>query len=276
MTDPQKRQPSSAGRGSDSRTPPRPGAHAPDGAGRAAAPEPGSARTLGALVDLVRRVTRADTASVASFSLEERTVTWKAASGFRTLKGAGEWRDFSTPLRGAGITRAAAAREIAVLEGVGVSEELPAGDFPLHSAEGVRTIAVAPLRARGEQLGALVVGFRSAHDFTGEERETLEGLAEMAALALDNARLLETVITGKKIWEQTFDAIPDGIIVHDARMTITRSNAAAAEMMGLDAPSEAVGLSCAAAFARLFGERAAAYHMTPRAVLRPRPPTPFP
>jgi two-component system NtrC family sensor kinase len=120
------------------------------------------------------------------------------------------------------------------------------------------------LRARGEILGLLGVGYRTAHRLTLSEKELLESFAEMAALALDNARLLETVSTGKKIWEQTFDAIPDGIIVHDASMHLTRCNAMAAEMMGFEQPAEAIGLTCAAAFARLFGERAAAFHMTPR------------
>jgi PAS domain S-box-containing protein len=221
--------------------------------------QPGSAKTLGTVVETVRRVMRADTASVAAFSLAERTITWKGLSGFREHDGGGE---IVVPLRGLAAEHAASADALLILEGVGVSDALPASEFPLHSAEGVRTIALAPLHTRGERLGALLVGFRSAHAFTAEERRTLEGLAEMAALSLDNARLLETVSTSKKIWEQTFDAIPDGIIVHDAQMRLTRANAAAAEMLGYDAPAEAIGLDCAAAFARLFGERAAAYHMT--------------
>ena len=117
-----------------------------------------------------------------------------------------------------------------------------------------------PLNVRGETLGALVVGYRSEHHFTVEEETLLEGLAEMAALALDHARLFETVEAAKKIWERTFDAIPDGIIVHDQHMRIVRCNAHAADMMDMQ-PSEAVGLTSADAFARLFGERAAAYHM---------------
>ncbi len=258
MSDPTQRQPP-AGRGGEPR------ARADTPADPAPAPEPRGARTLDALVELVRRVTRADTAGVVGLSHDEGAAAWLAASGFRALAGAGRRGDFTTTKPGAGLVRhVAEARSLVVLEGVGASPEYTAEEFPLHAAEGVRTLALAPLSARGTTLGALVVGFRSAHEFSAEERETLEGLAGMAALALDNARLLETVITGKKIWEQTFDAIPDGIIVHDAAMIITRSNAAAAEMMGLDAPSEAVGLSCAAAFARLFGERAAAYHMTHR------------
>src|SRR5207248_10693566 len=123
--------------------------------------------------------------------------------------------------------RAANTDGLLVREGIGARAELSAAEFPLHSAEGVRDVALAPLRVRGEMLGLLVVGFRTAHHFNAEERQTLAGLAEMAALALDNARLLETISASKKIWEQTVDAIPDGIIVHDAAMRLTRCNAAA-------------------------------------------------
>lgn len=220
-----------------------------------------SAKTLETVVELVRRVMCTDTASVAAFSPAEKTVTWKAVSGFGPLAPA---PDSVAPLRGAVAERAAVAEGLLILEGIGESEEFPAAEFPLHSAAGVRTIALAPLRARGETLGALIVGFRAPRALADEERRTFEGLAEMTALALDNARLLETVSAGKRIWEQTFDAIADGVIVHDAEMRVARANATAAEMIGLDTPSDLIGLTCADAFARLFGECAAAYHMTPR------------
>src|SRR5205085_12415299 len=149
-----------------------------------------------------------------------------------------------------------------VLKGIDESVNMTSEEIPLQSAEGVRDVALAPLRVRGEMLGLLVVGFRTAHHFNAEERQTLAGLAEMAALALDNARLLETISASKKIWEQTVDAIPDGIIVHDDAMRITRCNAAAADALGFDRPAASIGMPCAEAFARLFGERAAAYHMS--------------
>ncbi|HYY43158.1 MAG TPA: ATP-binding protein, partial [Pyrinomonadaceae bacterium] len=151
--------------------------------------------------------------------------------------------------------------EMMLFEGIGTRADLPAADFPIHAPEGVRDAALAPLRVRGETLGALVVGYRTPHRLSAEERQTLAGLAEMAALALDNARLLEIVTASKKIWEQTVDAIPDGIIVHDAALRITRCNATAAEALGYEQPIEVLGMSWADAFARLFGERAAAYHM---------------
>ncbi|HEX8853302.1 MAG TPA: PAS domain S-box protein, partial [Pyrinomonadaceae bacterium] len=216
--------------------------------------------TLRTAVEMVRRLMRADTASVISFSPAGDAVTWMAASGF-AARGEGEAAGKLTAhVSGEETSRVARAAGLTVVEGIGVEGGVDAAEFPVHSAEGVRDLAVVPLRVRGERLGALVVGYRAAHKFTDDERQLLEGLAEMAALSLDNARLFETVGTAKKIWEQTFDAIPDGIIVHDARMRVARCNREAAEMMGRT-PAEVIGMSCADAFARLFGERAAAYHM---------------
>jgi two-component system NtrC family sensor kinase len=214
------------------------------------------AATLRAVAETVRRIVRADVASVVSFSVENRTVTWRVMSGFRAYSLEDE---LVRPLNRL-FAKCATGAETITLEGISRRRDLPAEEFPVLSVEGVINAALVPLRAQGEVLGALVVGFRSNHQFIPEERQMLEALADMAALALDNARLFETVGAAKRIWEQTFDAIADGIIVHDQKMRIIRCNARAAEMMNI-LPSETIGLSCAEVFARIFGERAAAYHM---------------
>jgi PAS domain S-box-containing protein len=222
------------------------------------------AATLDTVVETVRRILRADTASIASFSESEQTLTWLATSGFQSVEVA-DRRGIVNPIRGEFAERAALFAEEddePIIEVRGVGGDLPESEFPLHSVEGVRHLGIARLRARGENLGVLAVGYREHHRFTPDERQQLMGLADMAALALDNARLLDTLGAAKRVWEQTFDAIPDGIIVHDDRMTVVRCNMAAAEAMGLH-PSDVAGMSCAEAFARLFGERAAAYHMRP-------------
>jgi two-component system NtrC family sensor kinase len=228
--------------------------------GRGGSAHTDGAATLATVVATVRRILRADTASIARFSLEDRTVTWLATSGFQNA--AAQSGEMVNPLRGEFAERIAAFEDGNFIEVRGVAGDLPASEFPLHSAEGLRDLALVRLRARGESLGVLAVGYRDHHRFTAEERQQLEGLAEMAALALDNARLLDTLGAAKRVWEQTFDAIPDGIIVHDDRMRVVRCNMVAAEAIGLH-PSEVAGMSCAEAFARLFGERAAAYHMRP-------------
>src|SRR5438270_38310 len=229
--------------------------------GDGARPRAEGAATLGTVVETVRRILRADTASIASFSVEDRTITWLATSGFQSMQTGG--RPVVNPLRGEFAERAAAVQDDeTIIEVRGLAGDLPMSEFPLHSAEGVRDLALVRLRARGETLGVLAVGHREHHRFTAEERQQLEGLAEMAALALDNARLLDTLGAAKRVWEQTFDSIPDGHTVHDDRMRVVRCNMAAAEGVGLH-PSDLAGMSCAEAFARLFGERAAAYHMRP-------------
>ena len=137
---------------------------------------------------------------MASFFACRTKYPWRATSGFYT-HGVEEGTELIHPLQGEFAKRAAAAEEMMILEGIGVAGGLPASDFPLHSAEGVRDVALVPLHVRGETLGALLVGYRAAHAFTIEEKNCWK-MAAMAALALDNARLLENVGTAKKVWER--------------------------------------------------------------------------
>ncbi|PYS43761.1 MAG: hypothetical protein DMF71_06190 [Acidobacteria bacterium] len=217
-----------------------------------------SATTLGTIVDLVRRITHADTTSVVSFSLAEKTMTWEAASGFRAHV-IDDGHPLIRPMTNRIAERALMIDEVRILESIG-SPEFPAEDFPVHTAEGIRDLAVVLLKTRGQTLGALITGYRSPHQFTDDEKQLLQNLADMAAVAMDNARLLESVIAAHRIWEQTFDAIGEGIMVHDYQMQIVRCNARAAELMEME-PPQVIGLSFSEAFARLFGKRAAAYHL---------------
>ena len=221
--------------------------------------QPESASTLQTIVELVRRTMHADVASIVSFSLTENTIRWKAASGLRAHV-VDDDNPLVQPITNDVARRLIAADATAVVEGIGVRDEFPARDFAVHAAEGVRDIAFTPLKARGEMLGALIAAYRSPHHFTDEDKQLLENLAAMAALALDNARLLETVGTAERIWEQTFDAIGEGIVVHDYQMQIVRCNVRAAEMLEVK-PAEVIGLSFSEVFARLFGKRAAAYYL---------------
>src|SRR5262245_26222117 len=202
-----------------------------------------SATTLRTIVELVRRITHADVASVVSFSSAYETIIWEAASGFQAHE-IDDTHPLIRPITNRIARQAVQADSVVVLEGIGVRDELPASEFPVHSAEGIRDLALAPLKAQGQTLGGLLAGYRSPHHFTSEEKQLLEDLARLAALALDNARLLESAsksqARGEKIWEQTFDAIAEGILVYDRHMRIVRCNARAAEMIGIE-PSEVIG-----------------------------------
>ncbi len=57
--------------------------------------------------------------------------------------------------------------------------------------EGIASSAAVPLIADGQRVGALFVNYRTRHTFPDEERRTIELFATQAAIAIQNARLLQ-------------------------------------------------------------------------------------
>lgn len=222
-------------------------------------PRPPGVTTLHTIVDLVRRITNADVASIVSFSMADETITWKAISGFRahTLD---DLHPFVHHQATGIVKKALAEGSVRIFKGIGARDEFSDESFHVIAAEGVCDVAMAPLRIQTNQSGALIAGYRSPHHFTEDEKGLLQDLAEMGALVLANLQLVDTVSAAEHIWERTFDAIGEGILVYDDQMRIVRCNAVAAEMMNLQT-DEVVGISFGEGFARLFGPRAAAYYL---------------
>src|SRR5205814_9765334 len=144
-----------------------------------------SAGTLGNVVDLVRRITHADVISIVSFSLAEKTMTWRAASGLRTLTLDDE-HPLVRPLTDRIATRALSATGVLILDGIGANPEFPAENYPVHAAEDVRDLAVVILTARGETLGALLAVYRTQHEFSEDEQGWWRDFAVLAAATLDH------------------------------------------------------------------------------------------
>ena len=145
------------------------------------------ASTLRSIVEIIRSIMQADVASILGFELDEETVSWKAAAGFRSPD-----IDFhKTQRRPDSIDvamQALAENRVVVFEGRGSTSNLP-----LYVAEGVEYLAAAPMRISGNRSGVVTAGFRTPHRFSDDEKTLLRDLAEMAALTLDNARLREMV-----------------------------------------------------------------------------------
>jgi len=68
------------------------------------------------------------------------------------------------------------------------SMELPLAVQEAAVADGIRTFAFVPVRARGRVLGTLTVGRRSARIFTDEETALLSCAADQIGVALDHAQ----------------------------------------------------------------------------------------
>jgi HD-GYP domain-containing protein (c-di-GMP phosphodiesterase class II) len=62
--------------------------------------------------------------------------------------------------------------------------------------EGIQAVACLPLRVAGEVVGALDVCWKSEHAFSEDELNLLRTLAEQAAVAVHNARLMQQVHEG--------------------------------------------------------------------------------
>ena len=114
--------------------------------------QPESATTLGTIVDLVLRITHADTTTVVSFSQIDNTITWEAAAGF-TVPAAE--RPLTQQLNNVLADRVLSGDSVVIVQGLGRRDGYPADEFPLHAAEGVCDLAMIPLRSRGVPLGTL-------------------------------------------------------------------------------------------------------------------------
>jgi two-component system NtrC family sensor kinase len=102
-----------------------------------------------------------------------------------------------------------------------------------EGADTARSELGVPLGIKDRVLGVLYAASARPAAFEEEDQQIFATLADQAALALENARLYRIVAEAGREWAETFDAITDGISIHDAHFRIVRANRALAERLGL-------------------------------------------
>ena len=114
-----------------------------------------------------------------------------------------------------------------------IAEDL-AGEVPadLVPQLPVRSVISVPMLAGDELVGTVTVGAASAYRFTSADVRLLAIIAGQILVAVENARLHDSVRRGKREWERTFDAIADPIAVFDSRRLLLRGNTALAALLG--------------------------------------------
>jgi two-component system, NtrC family, sensor kinase len=124
--------------------------------------------------------------------------------------------------------RVLATRSAVILEDLQalVPEAVRAG-LPAHSALSV------PMLAGDELLGTLTLGADRPYRFAVADQRLLATIAGQIAVAVQNARLHDTISRAKREWEETFDAISDPIAVFDGHGALLRGNAALARHLGV-------------------------------------------
>ena len=91
-----------------------------------------------------------------------------------------------------------------------------------------------PLIAGGRSVGVLNLNrTRAGGSFAAGLEKTLTPLANTAGGALESAAAYAQLLSSKRDWEESFDAISDAITIHDADFNVLRANKAAQAVLGM-------------------------------------------
>jgi len=91
----------------------------------------------------------------------------------------------------------------------------------------------APIQAVGRSIGVVAVASERPDVFGPDELALLSAIVSQAAIALENARLLHLLSSGKRQWELTVDAITQAICIVDERGIVRRANRVFADLVQL-------------------------------------------
>ncbi len=89
----------------------------------------------------------------------------------------------------------------------------------------------APLIAAGRTMGAVSLSSERAAALGKPELSLVTTVLAQAAIALENARLVELLSSAKREWEKTVDAISQAICIVDAHGTVRRANRVFADLI---------------------------------------------
>jgi two-component system NtrC family sensor kinase len=91
----------------------------------------------------------------------------------------------------------------------------------------------APIQAVGRSIGVVALASSRADAFGPPQLALLTAMVAQAAIALENARLLQLLSSGKRQWELTVDAINQAICIVDDQGVVRRANRVFADLVQL-------------------------------------------
>jgi PAS domain S-box-containing protein len=119
-----------------------------------------------------------------------------------------------------------------------VNNDLSAAEplaVPSFHEEHFRSLAMAPMHARGKVIGILSIMSYKPNSFDESSIEVLQAIADTVGVALDNARLYETSVENQHRLSAVLHSTADGIVATDQNGRIRLVNDAAATMLEGDA-----------------------------------------
>ncbi len=113
-------------------------------------------------------------------------------------------------------------------------------DHPFGRLLPHRSLLAVPMVVQGEVIGGFVLAWlRQAHQFTDQELRLVEGIARQAAMAIENARLLEAerearerLAVSETRYRELFDNVIDIVYLHDLDGRLLEINEAGLQACG--------------------------------------------
>lgn len=192
--------------------------------------------TLQTALKAILKVIPVDSAGISLVDEKAGELVLRAQHGWR--------RDFVTqPMRiplGKGMSGFVVANDEVLVTG-DLSGD-PRLAVPEFADEGVQAMALVPMHARGRVVGILSVMNHQPYEFGDDEIRMLRAIADQVGVALDNARLYESVKEQSSRLEAILNSTGDAIIATDNHGNISLVNATAEQLFDIRR-EDLIGLS---------------------------------
>ncbi len=151
------------------------------------------------VIDAAARLVRADGAILDLLDSERGVLRWSYDTGVRALFTAEEVAELWIPL-GIGATGLAVSEDRVVLVGEDPAGQFPASDLndTFFARTGFRSMIIVPVSSDAGPLGALEVYARQPFAFDEADAAVVRSLADQAAIAIQNARLIEELARSRE------------------------------------------------------------------------------
>jgi PAS domain S-box-containing protein len=111
--------------------------------------------------------------------------------------------------------------------------------------DGMDHILLIPVRGKTAVIGTLSLGMQRSRVYQPEEVRFLNAAAKQLGIATENLQLVQRIVTSQRRWANTFDAMPELILVHDREFRIRQVNRALLTRLGWEQePDRLIGQIC--------------------------------
>lgn len=101
--------------------------------------------------------------------------------------------------------------------------------------EGQDHVVIIPVPGKASVIGILALAASQHRHYKQDELNFLASAGRQVAIAIENLQLISKILRSQQQWANTFDALPDPILVHDEAFRVVKANRALLNKVGMTA-----------------------------------------